>query len=100
MYWYFSLCKEYILKLHVDISIPYLENVSFEGFSERMSHAIKGLAPDGVTVKVIAPPERRSSAWIGGSVVASLSSFDKHLISRKDYEEFGPGIIHRKCAIY
>ncbi|XP_061162970.1 actin, clone 302-like [Saccostrea echinata] len=70
----------------------------FPGFHERFMHEITGLAP--LPSKVIAPPERNKSAWLGGSIVASLSSFDKHLISKQEYEEFGPGIVHRKCRYY
>ncbi|XP_062579850.1 uncharacterized protein LOC134241839 [Saccostrea cucullata] len=70
----------------------------FRGFQERLMHEIMGLAP--LPLKVMAPPERNKSAWLGGSIVASLSSFDKHLISRQEYEEFGPGIVHRKCRYY
>jgi len=48
------------------------------------------------TVKVIAPPERRYSVWIGGSILARLSSFQQTWITTEEYNENGPDIIHFK----
>ena len=48
-------------------------------------------------VKVIAPPERKYSTWIGGSILASLSTFQQMWISKEEYDESGPSIVHRKC---
>ncbi|KAH0620807.1 hypothetical protein JD844_021588 [Phrynosoma platyrhinos] len=46
---------------------------------------------------MIAPPERKYSVWIGGSILASLSTFQQMWISKDEYEEAGPSIVHRKC---
>ncbi len=48
-------------------------------------------------IMIIAPPERKYSAWIGGSILASLSTFKQMWISQQEYEETGPSIVHRKC---
>lgn len=48
-------------------------------------------------VKIVAPPERKYSSWIGGSILASLSTFQQMWISKQDYDESGPSIVHRKC---
>ena len=48
-------------------------------------------------VKIIAPPERIHSVWIGGSILASLSTFLTMWISKQEYDESGPQIVHRKC---
>ncbi|KAJ5073701.1 actin [Anaeramoeba ignava] len=48
-------------------------------------------------VKIIASPERKYSVWIGGSILASLSTFSNMWISNEEYEESGPSIVHRKC---
>lgn len=50
-----------------------------------------------VLVQVVAPPERKYSVWIGGSILASLSTFQQMWIAKSDYEESGPSIVHRKC---
>lgn len=41
--------------------------------------------------------ERRFSAWIGGSILASLGSFHQMWVSKQDYEEVGKSIIEKKC---
>merc|ERR1712168_26190 len=48
-------------------------------------------------IKIIAPPERKYSVWIGGSILASLSTFQEMWISKQEFDEAGPGIVHRKC---
>merc|ERR1719347_2339224 len=55
------------------------------------------LAPSTIKIKIIAPPERKYSVWIGGSILASLSTFQTMWITKDEYEESGPGIVHRKC---
>lgn len=66
------------------------------GYCERMTSELLAIAPPGTTVKVIAPPERRSSTWLGGSVIASLSLYDKCSTSKAEYKEYGANAIHRK----
>ena len=48
-------------------------------------------------VKVIADPERRYYVWIGASIITSKSTFDQMWITKKEYEESGPKIVHSKC---
>ncbi|EOD11068.1 hypothetical protein EMIHUDRAFT_67506 [Emiliania huxleyi CCMP1516] len=62
-----------------------------------MSKEITALAPASMTVKIIAPPERKYSVWIGGSILSSLPAFRQSWISRQEYAESGPSIVHRKC---
>ena len=69
----------------------------FEGIAERMEKEIKALAPASMKIKIVAPPERKYSVWIGGSILASLSTFQQMWISKEEYDEFGPAIVHRKC---
>jgi len=69
----------------------------FEGIGERMDKEITALAPPTMKVKVVAPPERKYSVWIGGSILASLSTFQSMWIAKEEYDESGPAIVHRKC---
>jgi actin, other eukaryote len=69
----------------------------FEGIADRVSKELTNLAPNSMKIKVVAPPERKYSVWIGGSILASLSTFQQMWISKDEYEESGPGIVHRKC---
>ncbi|GAB5034056.1 actin [Nannochloropsis oceanica] len=64
---------------------------------ERMTKEISALAPATMKVKVVAPPERKYSVWIGGSILSSLSTFQSMWISKAEYDESGPSIVHRKC---
>jgi len=48
-------------------------------------------------VKVNASPFSEYAAWIGGSILSSLSTFQEMWISKDEYDASGPGIVHRKC---
>ena len=65
--------------------------------SFRSSPQLVALAPSSMKVKIVAPPERKYSVWIGGSILASLSTFQSMWISKEEYDESGPSIVHRKC---
>ncbi|XP_071810240.1 actin-2-like [Asterias amurensis] len=69
----------------------------FPGMADRMTKEVTALAPDSVKVKTIAPPERKYSVWMGGSILASLSTFSELAISKKQYDEVGSLIVHQKC---
>merc|ERR1712130_1076055 len=66
-------------------------------YADRMQKEITTLAPSTMKIKTIAPPERKYSVWIGGSILASLSTFQQMWISKQEYDEPGPAIVHRKC---
>jgi len=72
-------------------------NTMFPGIADRMHKEITALAPPTMNVKIIAPPECKYSVWIGGSILASLSTFQQMWITKQEYDESGPAIVHRKC---
>jgi actin-related protein len=41
--------------------------------------------------------ERHHAPWIGGSILASLGSFQQLWVSKREYEEQGAQIIEKKC---
>jgi actin-related protein len=93
-----------IMKCDVDIRKDlYANNVlsggttMFPGIADRMQKEIITMAPSTIKVKIIAPPERKYSVWIGGSILTSLSTFNSMWISKQEYDESGPSIVHRKC---
>jgi len=99
-----SLTYESIMKCDVDIRKELYNNVvlsggttMFPGIAERLHKELTALAPPTIRVKVVAPPERKYSVWIGGSILSSLSTFQQMRISKEEYDESGPGIVHRKC---
>ena len=67
------------------------------GLAERLSKEVTRLSPLSTRVKVVAPPERKYSVWIGGSILGSLSTFQQMWITKEEYNEAGPAIVHRKC---
>jgi len=69
----------------------------FTGIDQRLNKEMTALAPSAVKVKIVAPPERKYSVWIGGSILSSLSTFQEMWITKDEYDESGPGIVHRKC---
>ena len=46
--------------------------------------------------QVLAIPERKHAAWLGGSILGSLSVMPSMWISKEEYDENGPLIVHRK----
>ena len=73
----------------------------YNGLPERLTKEIKALAPQSIKeeVQVIASPERKFAVWIGGSILSSISSFETMWITKKEYEEFGATIVHKKCFL-
>jgi len=69
----------------------------FDKIDKRLQKELKTLAPAAVKIKIVAPPERKYSVWIGGSILSSLSTFQDMWIQKEEYDESGPGIVHRKC---
>ncbi|XP_042795441.1 beta-actin-like protein 2 isoform X2 [Panthera leo] len=93
-----------IMKCDVDIRKDLYANTvlsggstMYPGIADRMQKEIVTLAPSTMKIKIIAPPERKYSVWIGGSILASLSTFQQMWISKQEYDEAGPPIVHRKC---
>jgi len=94
-----------IMKCDVDVRRDLYSNIvmsggttMFPGIAERMKAEVKSLSPSSMTIKIVAPPERKYSVWIGGSILASLSTFEDMWITKAEYDESGPAIVHRKCT--
>jgi len=94
-----------IMKCDIDIRKDLYKNIvmsggttMFEGVADRLQEEVKKLAPSGSDIKIIAPPERKYSVWIGGSILASLSTFEEMWVTKEEYDESGPAIVHRKCT--
>ncbi|KRX08339.1 hypothetical protein PPERSA_03333 [Pseudocohnilembus persalinus] len=99
-----ELTYQSIMKCDVDVRKDLYSNIvlsggttMFPGISERLSKEVANLAPSTMKIKVVAPPERKYSVWIGGSILSSLSTFQTMWITKQEYEESGPQIVHRKC---
>jgi len=93
-----------INKCDIDIRKDLTSNVVLSGGTTmlpglvgRMAKDLARLSPLSSKVKVVAPPERKYSVWIGGSILGSLSTFQQMWITKQEYDEAGPSIVHRKC---
>ena len=93
-----------IMKTDIDIRKDLYSNMvmsggttMFAGIADRLQKEIENLAPASVKIKTIAPPERQFSVWIGGSILSSLSTFQQMWVSKAEYDEMGPSVVHRKC---
>merc|ERR1719362_2463836 len=80
-----------IMKCDVDIRKDLYANTvmsggttMYPGIADRMQKEITALAPSTIKIKIIAPPERKYSVWIGGSILSSLSTFQQMWITKQD----------------
>ncbi|CAN3371571.1 hypothetical protein DIURU_004011 [Diutina rugosa] len=70
------------------------------GFGDRLLSELHHYQTETGTqtkIKLMAPPERLYSVWIGGSILANLSSFRKMYVTKEEYRE-SPHLIHTRCA--
>lgn len=93
-----------IMKCDINIRKELFENIvlsggstMFEGIAARMEKEIRSMAPESMKVKVIADSDRKYGAYKGGSILGSLSTFEQQWITKEEYYESGPSIVHRKC---
>ena len=101
-------CHDLIEKCDIDIRKDLYNNIvlsggnsMFRGLKERLEKEIKALSPKSMKeeVQVIASPDRKYAAWIGGSILSSISTFESMWITKYEYEEYGASIVYRKCWI-
>jgi len=97
------MINESINKSDVDIRKDLYSNIVltggstlFPGIEDRLKKEITQLAPN-MNIKIIAPPARLYSAYLGGSILASLPYFQQSWINKDEYNEIGPIIVHSKC---
>lgn len=69
----------------------------FPGLDERIFKGLEPKVPQGVPIKIISPPDRWFSTWIGASIITSLSTFKRMWVTAAEYREFGPNIVQRRC---
>jgi actin beta/gamma 1 len=64
----------------------------FDGYAERLGRELKEKMGD-VPFQIVAPLGRKISAWVGGSIIASVDTFEELWISKKEYEEVGKAVL-------
>ena len=101
-----ALIQHSLSQVDVDIRPHLLANIVvvggsslIYGLNERLKQELEALYP-GPRVRIFSPGnvvERKFSSWIGGSILASLGTFHQMWISKKEYDEHGPGIVEKRC---
>lgn len=93
-----------ILKSDINIRKDLYSNIVLSGgttmirdFDKKLEHELRLILNSNVDVKVIAPPERKYSVWMGGSILASLPTFESAWIYNKEYREAGASIVLARC---
>ncbi|XP_027441410.1 actin-related protein T3 [Zalophus californianus] len=99
-----KLCFSSIMKCDTDLRNSFFSNIilaggstSFPGLDKRLVKDIANMVPANTPVQVTAPPERKLSVWMGGSILASLSAFQDMWITEAEFKEVGPNIVHQRC---
>jgi len=92
-----KFCYDSIMKCDTEVRKDLFLNIIlsggstlFDGMGERIWQEIHNLAPASNKIKILAPPERKYSVWLGGSILASLSTFQTMWITKQEYDEVGP----------
>jgi len=87
----------------VDLRSVLLENVVLAGgstllpgFGARCLADLRASGPPHARIRISAPPERVNSAWIGGSILASLATFKNVWVTRAEWEEAGSSVWQRR----
>jgi len=73
-------------------------NTLYTGFVDRLNNELGNSVAQ--KIKVISSniaTERRCGAWIGGSILGSLGTFQQMWMSKAEYEERGKSLVERKC---
>ncbi|XP_012520851.1 PREDICTED: actin, cytoskeletal 3-like [Propithecus coquereli] len=66
------------------------------GLCFRMQRELSGLVSPELTVKVSTCQYSAYGAWMGGSILCSLSTFKDLWVTRSEYEDMGSSIISRR----
>lgn len=89
-----QLVVDAINRTDMDLRKPLFSNIvlsggstMIKGFGDRLLHEVQRLAVKDMRIKIFAPPERLYSTWIGGSILAGLSTFRKMYVTVDDWHE-------------
>ena len=71
-------------------------NTQFKGIEEKLKLQLSELIPKGVDIKIRTQLNPELNCWKGGNIIASLNTFNKMVVNKKEWEEIGKNIIHIK----
>ncbi|CCF58656.1 hypothetical protein KAFR_0F00590 [Kazachstania africana CBS 2517] len=97
-----EICYQSIKKVDSDLRLPLYSNIVLSGgttmcpgFGSRLLKELQTLTGYDTKIRIIAPPERKYTSWIGGSILSGLSTFSKIWVTKSMWEEDNK-IIHSK----
>jgi actin-related protein len=73
------------------------------GLGPRLLREVCAVSPPSVQPSLCPVPEYmpshtlRAAAWMGGAVLSKVVFAQNHHITKNDYDEVGPSVVHRKC---
>jgi actin len=73
----------------------------YPGITERLTREMQDYVrgDHAERVKVVAQPDRKYATWIGGSIVASTVGTGRKWVTKAEYDEVGPGAVHRLFGV-
>jgi hypothetical protein len=75
----------------------------FSGFTQRLEAEVGQIVSKSenpsLQFQYREKPYRRYMSWMGAAILASLSSFESKWITKAEYLEHGPQIMHKKSMI-
>lgn len=79
-----QIVQEAVTRTDLDLRKALYHNIVLSGgstlcknFPDRLMREIKRLAVEDMKIRISAPAERKYTTWIGGSILAGLSTFRK-----------------------
>ena len=88
-----------IMKCSKEIHGDLFSNITVSGGTSMLRGFISRLRQEltGINFRIHSlPNNRQNSAWIGGSMIASSSTFNEKTLTKAQYEEYGAKHIHKK----
>jgi len=99
-----SMTFDSIMNCDIDLRRDLFSNIvlsggttMFPGFGKRMQKELTAMAPTTMRIRVLYPDDRKHSVFIGGSMLSDLDTFTQMCVSKQEYTENGPTVIHQKC---
>ncbi|CAH8548868.1 unnamed protein product [Schistosoma turkestanicum] len=101
-----NIIHESIQKCPLDLQSTLYSNIVlsggstlFPGFAQRLENELSRLTTQSIHQRIVVhrkQNDQKYAVWIGGSILASLSSFKEIFIQKKEYDENGARIVHTR----
>lgn len=89
-----DMCFESISKVDLELRPKLFSSIilnggstMFRGFGDRLLKELQIRTGNKNLIKIIAPPERKYTSWIGGSILTGLSTFKQLWMTKAEWQE-------------